>query len=116
MKAVVRNFFIAKGEIDDENKLDTAAYDICDGTDIGTKEKGIYVIRTVYRTDGNDYLFFKNGADFEILDFKDLQLLTNKTFDLYKGQTAEEIYNQLECLLKWYKETYLFKIKNKKKV
>ena len=79
------DFFIVKGEIDNKNKLGIGAWEITDGSEIGYKEIGIYLIRTVYRTDGTDYLLLKNGENFEIVDFNDLKnVITKSTILLNK--------------------------------
>lgn len=112
MKNVVKEFFIKNGEITTENKLNIEAYEITDGTDFGYKQKGIYIIRTVYSTSGNDYLFFKNGKEYLILDFEDLKLIINKSLNLLKDRSDEEKFQYLKSILKWYEESYLY-FKNK---
>lgn len=107
MKLEIRNFFVSKGEIDDKNQLEVRAINICDSTDLGFHVKGIYIIRTVYRTDGRDYFFFKNDKKFEILEIKNMKLAISKTLELFNDLPDEKLYVQLQCLLKWYDGSYL---------
>jgi hypothetical protein len=115
MNLAIIDFFIAKGEINSENKLGIGAWEITDKTELGNKEVGIYIIRTVYRTDGTDYLLLKNGKAYEILDFKDLKIILDKSIKLLKDKTDEELYLYVSNLMKWYDESYLYK-KTKNKV
>lgn len=115
MNLAIKDFFIAKGEINSENKLGIGAWEITDKTELGNKEVGIYIIRTVYRTDGTDYLLLKNGKAYEILDFKDLKIILDKSIKLLKDKTDEELYLYVSNLMKWYDESYLYK-KTKNKV
>lgn len=107
IKVAIKNFFISKGEIDKQHQLDIKAIHIIDSTDIGNYKKGIYIIRTVYRTDGNDYLLYlKDNLDYEIVDFKDLKLIMSKAINLYGGSTDGELFNYLKSLLNWYEKDY----------
>ena len=108
IETAITDFFIAKGEINTEHKLGIGAYEITDEKELGYKEVGIYIIRTEYRTDGTDYLLLKNGENFEILDFKDLENVLNKSTKLLHNKSDEELYEYMSKLLKWYNESYLF--------
>lgn len=114
MKSAVKQFFIDKGEIDATNKLDVVSIDVTDGSELGNHEVGIYIIRTEYRTDGIDYLFFKNGKEFEIIDFNDLQLILSKTNQFLHKESDEKLLKYLEGLIRWYKDNLSVKNKNKK--
>jgi hypothetical protein len=114
MKVAIKQFFIKNGEIDKKNGLDIEARELLDGSDIGSKVKGIYLIRTVYRTDGTDYLFFKNGEDFEIVDLNDLKIILNKSILLFKDEPDSTLIEYIPELIKWYKDdktTHTKKIK-----
>jgi hypothetical protein len=115
MKKDIREFFVSNGEITKENKLGIGAYEITDGSELGYKKTGIYIIRTVYRTDGADYLFFKNDKEYSIVDFKDLKLIVNKTLTLLKDKPDLELFSYLEAINKWYEGSYLYK-KNSSKI
>jgi hypothetical protein len=116
MNLAIKDFFISKGEIDSENELGIGAWEITDKTELGNKEIGIYLIRTVYRTDGNDYLFLKNGENFEIIDFKDLKHLLDKSIKLLRDKTDEELSVYISKLMESYNGNYLWKKKNSRKV
>ncbi|KRD08248.1 hypothetical protein ASE21_16295 [Flavobacterium sp. Root901] len=104
MKVAIKEFFIKNGEIDKQNGLDIEARELLDGSDIGSKAKGIYLIRTVYRTDGTDYLFFKNGEDFEIVALNDLKIILNKSILLFKDESDSTLMEYIPELIKWYKD------------
>ncbi|WP_163409891.1 hypothetical protein [Flavobacterium ajazii] len=108
MKNVIKEFFIKNGEITIENRLDIGAYEIIDGTELGYKNKGIYIIRTVYSTNGTDYLLFKNGKDFFILDFEDLKLIIDKSLNLLNDKPDKEIFDYLKAIIKWYEDSHLY--------
>jgi hypothetical protein len=114
MKNGVKEFFIHNGEITKENNLGIGAFEIIDGSDLGYKKNGIYIIRTVYRTDGNDYLFFKNDKNFSILDFTDLKLVIGETINLLRDNSDKELLNYLKAVNKWYEESYLYPKNNKR--
>ena len=115
MKKDIKEFFVQKGEITKENNLEIGAYEISDGSDLGYKKIGIYIIRTVYRTDGTDYLFFKNDTEYSILDFKDLKLVINEALILLRDKPDKELSSYLKAINKWYEESYLYK-KNSSKI
>jgi hypothetical protein len=104
MKVAIKQFFIQNGEIDEKNGLDIEAREIVDGSDIGRNIKGIYLIRTVYRTDGVDYLFFKNGKKFEIVSLKDLKIILSKSIFLFKDEPDSKLLEYIPELIKWYKD------------
>ena len=104
----IKDFFISKGEIDNKNKLGIGAWEITDGSEIGYKEIGIYLIRTVYRTDGTDYLLLKNGENFEIVDFNDLKNVITKSTILLNNKTEEDYHLYISKILKCYDENYAF--------
>lgn len=107
INSAVKEFFISKGEIDSKNKLGIGAWEITDKTELGYKETGIYLIRTVYRTDGTDYLLLKKGEDFEIVDFKDLKNVIEKSIKLLNKKSEEELYFYMTKLLECYDGNYL---------
>jgi hypothetical protein len=109
----IKEFFIAKGEIDSINKLGIGSYEITDGTYLGSKEVGIYIIRTVYRSDGTDYLLLKDGENFEILGFTDLKNVLNKSLKLLSSKSDEELNIYISKLSKYFDENY-FRSKKKR--
>lgn len=116
MNLAIKDFFIAKGEIDSENKLGIGAWEITDKTELGNKEVGVYLIRALYRTDGTDYVFLKNGKNFEIVDFNDLKKLLDKSIELLKDKTDDELYVYISKLMESYDGNYLWKKKNSRRV
>lgn len=114
LKKEIKEFFIQKGEISKENNLGIGAYEITDGSDLGNKKIGIYIVRTEYRTDGEDYLFFKNDKDYTINDFTDLKLIINQTLTLLNEKSDKEIFDYIKAINKWYEESYLHKKNHKK--
>jgi len=105
MKSSINQFFVDNGEIDSKNKLTATAFEITDKSELGYKKKGIYIIRTVYRTDGNDYVFFKNDLDYEIISFQQLAPILNKTTLLLANEADEVLINYIHKVIEWYKGT-----------
>jgi hypothetical protein len=102
IKKFVKEFFINNGEIDDQNKLDIEGKEILDGSDLDINLKGIYLIRTVYRTDGTDYLLFKNGELFEILPLDNFKIILNRTINFLSNESDEKLLRYIPELTKWY--------------
>jgi hypothetical protein len=102
IRIYVKEFFINIGEIDDKNNLGIDGREILDGSDLESNEKGIYLIRTVYRTDGTDYLLFKNGNLFEILSLDDFKIILNRTINFLSNDTDEKLLKYIPELTKWY--------------
>lgn len=108
MKAFVKEFFIKNGEINENNKLDVSFINIINGKDLEDSDYGIYIIRTVYRTDGNDFLFFKNKNNYEIVDFDNLKTLVMKTANLFKESSDDIFLKNLERIITLYNENKKF--------
>lgn len=105
MKSSINQFFVDNGEIDSENKLTTTVFEITDKSELGHKKTGIYIIRTVYRTDGNDYVFFKNDQDYEIISFQKLAPILNRASLLLENESDEVLINYINKIIEWYKGT-----------
>jgi hypothetical protein len=104
MKIAIKEFFVNTGEINEENKLEFEAKEILDGSDLEKNIKGIYLIRTVYRTDGIDYLLFKDGELFEIVPLDNLKIILNRTINLLSNDSDEKLLDYIPKLLKWYND------------
>jgi hypothetical protein len=102
IKIAVKEFFFNNCEIDIHNKLDVEGKEILDGSELGINTKGIYLIRTVYRTDGRDYLLFKNGDLFEILPLDNFKIILNRTINFLSNDTDEKLLKYIPELTKWY--------------
>lgn len=108
MDSIIKQFFIKNGEIDVNNKLGISAKNILNGSEIGNEDVGIYVIRTLYSTEGKDYLFFRNKDHHEILSFDDLKKIVEKTGMFFEGKTDELFLKNLESVISLYHKNKIF--------
>jgi len=111
MEIAIKQFLIEKGEINDENKLGIGVYDVTHRSELGKEKIGIYLIRAVYRTDGNDYILLKDDQDLEFFEFKDLRLILRKAMALLKDESDDELFIYINSISEYYEGSYLF-IKN----
>ena len=105
MKKAMVDFFTSKGEINENEKLGVLTWEITDKSPLSAdRKKGIYLIRTDSRSDGTDYLFFKNGDAFEIIGLGDLKTILKKTITLFEEETDETLALYVPKIMFWYNE------------
>jgi len=97
-------FLISKGEIENSNQSNFATTEIVDGSDLGMHKKGIYLIRADYRSNGSDYLLYKNGDKFEILDMKNYKTILSKSIELFGDDPDKVLLKYIPELTKWYND------------
>lgn len=105
MKKAMVDFFTSKGEINENEKLGVLTWEITDKSPLSAdRKKGIYLIRTDSRSDGTDYLFFKNGDAFEIIGLGDLKTILKKTIILFEEETDETLALYVPKIMFWYND------------
>jgi hypothetical protein len=90
-----------------------SVYDVIDGSELENYKESIYIIRVEYRTDGTDYLLFKNKYKYEILDFSNFKNVINKIFEFFPNESDEKLSKYIAAVNKWY-EDYLY-VKNSRR-
>lgn len=108
MDSIIKQFFIENGEINAQNKLDISAKNIISENEYKDDDPGIFLIRTIYSTEGKDYLFFSNKNHHEILSFDDLKKIVETTAKFFEGKTDQLFLKNLESVLSLYHKNNIY--------